>query len=42
MSAPYSVNIDQSAARYYADKGATILLLDVPLHTHVAFDHQVC
>ena len=42
MSAPYSINIDQNAARHYADKGATILLLDVPLHTHVAFDHQVC
>ena len=42
MSAPYSVNIDQNAARHYADKGATILLLDIPLHTHVAFDHQVC
>ena len=41
MSAPYTVNIDQNAARHYADKGATILLLNVPLHTHVAFDHQV-
>ena len=42
MSIPYTVNIDQNTARHYADKGATILLLDVPLHTHVAFDHQVC
>jgi len=41
MDAPYTVNIDQQAARHYADKGATILLLDVPEQTHVAFDHQV-
>ncbi len=41
MGAPYTVNLDQHAARHYADKGATILLLDVPEQTHVAFDHQV-
>lgn len=40
MDIPYTVNIDQQAARHYADKGATILLLDVPEQTHVAFDHQ--
>lgn len=42
MSTPYSVRIDQNAARHFADKGATILLLDVPPQTHVAIDHQVC
>lgn len=41
MSAAYSVKLDQETARYYADKGATILLLEVPEATHVAFDHQV-
>ena len=41
MSAPYTVNIDQQAARHYTDKGAMILLLEVPEQTHVAFDHQV-
>lgn len=41
MGAPYTVNLDQHAARHYADKGATILLLDVPEQTHIAFDHQV-
>lgn len=41
MTAPYSVNIDGDAARQYTEKGATILLLDVPEQTHVAFDHQV-
>ena len=40
MEAPYTVNIDQQAARHYADKGATFLLLDVPEQTHIAFDHQ--
>ena len=42
MSAPYSVSLDQSEAREYVEKGATILLLDVPEQTHVAFDQQVC
>ena len=41
MGAPYAVKLDPDAARHYAEKGATILLLDVPEQTHVAFDHQV-
>lgn len=41
MGVPYNVNLDQNTARHYADKGAIILLLEVPEQTHVAFDHQV-
>lgn len=41
MAAAYAVELDQQAARHYADTGATILLLDVPEATHIAFDHQV-
>ena len=41
MAAAYAVELDQHSARHYADKGAAVLLLNVPEATHIAFDHQV-
>ena len=40
MAAAYAVELDSHTARHYADKGATVLFLDVPEATHIAFDHQ--
>lgn len=39
--APYSVQLDPDVARRFAEKGATVLLLDVPEHTVVGIDQQV-
>jgi hypothetical protein len=40
-SAPYTVRLDAESARELAQRGGTILLLDVPENTAIGVDHQV-
>lgn len=40
MSAPYTVRLDQEAARELAQRGATLLLLGVPEGAAVGIDQQ--
>ena len=39
-SAPYTVRLDAESARELAQRGGTILLLDVPEHTAIGIDQQ--
>lgn len=37
----YVLRMDQQSAKELAEQGGTILLLDVPMGTHIGFDQQV-